>query len=122
MLPTPPTRFFSYSSRKAAEIPNAQKEALAALKSSETFLKISKNPAALSAIRKLAEVMQNSGSFLSSQLRNAVLKNPTGIDLGSKPSTFQMLKLATNSEFREASKNVVQEFQNAGVDLNSKVV
>jgi hypothetical protein len=32
-----------------------------------------------------------------------------------------MLKLATNSEFKEASKNVVQEFQKAGVDLTSKV-
>jgi len=60
--------------------------------------------------------------FLSSHLRNAVLKDPTGIDLGTKPSMFQMMKLATNSEFKEASKNVFQEFRNAGVDLTSKVM
>jgi len=42
------------------------------------------------------------------------------VDSG-KPSTLQMLKLAANSNFREASKKVVEEFQNVGVDLRSKV-
>jgi len=60
--------------------------------------------------------------FPSSHLRNVVVKHLTGIDPGTKPSTLQMLKLATNSEFKEASKNVFQEIQNAGVDLTSKVV
>jgi len=32
-----------------------------------------------------------------------------------------MLKLAANAKFREASKKVVEEFQNVGVDLRSKV-
>jgi hypothetical protein len=59
-------------------------------------------------------------SILFSHLQNAVLMDSKGIDL-TQPSKFQMLKLATNSEFREATKNVVQEFQNAGVDLSSKV-
>jgi hypothetical protein len=42
------------------------------------------------------------------------------VDSG-KPSTLQMLKLAANAKFREASKKVVEEFQNVGVDLRSKV-
>jgi hypothetical protein len=117
----PSARYFSVSAyRQAAEISKAQTEALEALKSSEAFQKISKSPAALSAIQKLTEVMQNSGPFLFS-FAKVILKYATGIDPGTKPTTLQMLKLATNSEFREASKSVVQELQNAGVDLTSKV-
>jgi hypothetical protein len=59
---TLPARSFSVSPyRKAAEF---QTEAFEALKKTQTFQKISQNPAAVSAIQKLAEVMQNSGSLL----------------------------------------------------------
>lgn len=46
-----------------------------------------------------------------------------GIDTssGQPPSSFQMMKLATSSEFRDAAKRVVDEMQKAGVDLRSKV-
>jgi hypothetical protein len=44
-----------------------------------------------------------------------------GIDANTPPSTFQMMKLAANSEFREAAQKVVSELQKAGVDLTSQV-
>jgi hypothetical protein len=37
------------------------------------------------------------------------------------PSKMQMLRLASNSEFRAAAQKVVTEVKNAGVDLNSAV-
>lgn len=49
---------------------------------------------------------------------NAIL----GIDANSgPPSTLQMMKLAGNSEFRQAAQKVVTELQKAGVDLTSQV-
>lgn len=45
-----------------------------------------------------------------------------GIDANSgPPSTMQMMKLAANSEFRQAAQKVVTELQNAGVDITSQV-
>jgi hypothetical protein len=34
---------------------------------------------------------------------------------------MQMMKLAANSEFRQAAQKVVTELQNAGVDITSQV-
>ena len=46
-----------------------------------------------------------------------------GIDIssGEPPSKTQMFKLAMSSKFRDAARKVVEELQNAGVDLSSKV-
>ena len=40
---------------------------------------------------------------------------------GKMPSKMQMLRLATNSDFRTAATKVVEELKKAGVDLNSAV-
>ncbi|KAG2152027.1 hypothetical protein BD769DRAFT_1402715 [Suillus cothurnatus] len=50
----------------------------------------------------------------------AQLMKAQGIDANTPPSTFQMMKLAANSEFREAAQKVVSELQKAGVDLTSQ--
>jgi uncharacterized protein (DUF302 family) len=46
----------------------------------------------------------------------------TGVDLssGKPPSAMQMFRLATNSEFKEAAKKVVEELKKAGIDLTSQ--
>lgn len=49
-------------------------------------------------------------------------RNTTGIDANSgPPSTMQMMRLAANSDFRQAAQKVVTELQKAGVDLTSQV-
>lgn len=40
---------------------------------------------------------------------------------GKQPSAMTMFKLAADKDFREAAKNLVQELQAAGIDLQSKV-
>jgi hypothetical protein len=40
---------------------------------------------------------------------------------GQKPSTFQMMKLAANSEFRAATQKLSEELLKAGIDLKSPV-
>ncbi|KAG1780193.1 hypothetical protein EV702DRAFT_1081390 [Suillus placidus] len=94
-------RTFSYTPRlQASENEDAF---LSQFKNTSIFVKLADKPEALMALRDFAELMK-----------------AQGIDANSPPSAFQMMKLAANSEFREAAQKVVSELQKAGVDLTSQ--
>ncbi|KAG1753841.1 uncharacterized protein EDB91DRAFT_419925 [Suillus paluster] len=94
-------RTFSFSSRlQASENEDAF---LAQFKNTSIFGKLADKPEALMALRDFAELMR-----------------AQGIDANSPPSTLQMMKLAANSEFRQAAQKVVTELQKAGVDITSQ--
>lgn len=40
---------------------------------------------------------------------------------GKPPSTMQLLRLASNSEFRAGAKRVAEEFKKAGIEIDQKV-
>lgn len=63
------TRYFSVSPYRAADLPKAHAEALKTFKNSQTFQKISQNPAALSAIQMLSDSMKTSGPLRSTVLQ-----------------------------------------------------
>lgn len=80
------------------------------------FEKLGESPEALAAINRLMEVLQKHGVDVSS---------------GAKPSMFQLAKLATNAEVRDATAKgaqanylhstdaaVAEEMRKAGVDLS----
>ncbi|KAG2146630.1 hypothetical protein DEU56DRAFT_785542 [Suillus clintonianus] len=94
-------RTFSFTSRlQASENEDAF---LSQFKNTSIFGKLADKPEALMALRDFAELMR-----------------AQGIDANAPPSTLQMMRLAANSEFREAAQKVVTELQNAGVDLTSQ--
>ncbi|OAX42880.1 hypothetical protein K503DRAFT_262257 [Rhizopogon vinicolor AM-OR11-026] len=95
-------RTFSFTSRlQASEDEDAF---LSQFKNTSIFGKLADKPEALMALRDFAELMR-----------------AQGIDANSgPPSTMQMMRLAANSEFREAAQKVVTELQKAGVDLTSQ--
>ncbi|KAG1820383.1 uncharacterized protein BJ212DRAFT_1339769 [Suillus subaureus] len=94
-------RTFSYTPRlQASENEDAF---LSQFKNTSIFGKLADKPEALMALRDFAELMK-----------------AQGIDANTPPSAFQMMKLAANSEFREAAQKVVSELQKAGVDLTSQ--
>ncbi|KAF9534433.1 hypothetical protein CPB83DRAFT_902355 [Crepidotus variabilis] len=95
------TRFLSLSTpRRAFEFPNLGGDAAKAVQDSPVFKKIAQHSAALEAMQKFAGVMQK-------------------LEAGKQPGPLQMMKLVANSEFREASKTMAEEFKKAGVDLTS---
>ncbi|KAG2348682.1 hypothetical protein BDR05DRAFT_839516, partial [Suillus weaverae] len=96
-------RTFSYTPRlQASENEDAF---LSQFKNTSIFGKLADKPEALMALRDFAELMKAQGQPI------------IWIDANSPPSAFQMMKLAANSEFREAAQKVVSELQKAGVDL-----
>ncbi|KZT20751.1 hypothetical protein NEOLEDRAFT_1100174 [Neolentinus lepideus HHB14362 ss-1] len=86
---------------QAAESPESM---IANIRNTSLFKKIADKPEALAALRDFAALLQEQGIDASA----------------GPPSTMQMFKLAANSKFREGAKRVVEELQNAGVDLTSK--
>ncbi|KAG0705469.1 hypothetical protein DFH29DRAFT_906631 [Suillus ampliporus] len=94
-------RTFSFTTRlQASENEDAF---LSQFKNTSIFGKLADKPEALMALRDFAELMR-----------------AQGIDANSPPSTLQMMKLAANSEFRQAAQKVVTELQKAGVDVTSQ--
>ncbi|OJA20878.1 hypothetical protein AZE42_00864 [Rhizopogon vesiculosus] len=95
-------RTFSFTTRlQASEDEDAF---LSQFKNTSIFGKLADKPEALMALRDFAELMR-----------------AQGIDANSgPPSTMQMMRLAANSEFRQAAQKVVTELQKAGVDLTSQ--
>ncbi|KAF8897347.1 hypothetical protein BD779DRAFT_1490324 [Infundibulicybe gibba] len=89
---------------QASENPEAF---ITAFKNTSIFKKLADKPEALVALEEFARLLQSSGVDLSS---------------GKRPSTLQMLKLASNSEFRTGAQRVVEELQKAGVDFKSKEI
>ncbi|KAH9483041.1 hypothetical protein JR316_0005141 [Psilocybe cubensis] len=94
---------------RASEAPKPQvDEALIkALQETEAYKKLSKSQSAIEAIKKFMNVLQKSGVDTTS---------------GKRPSMLQMSKLMLNSEFRDASKNMIEEFQKAGLDPTDKAM
>ncbi|KAF7776395.1 hypothetical protein Agabi119p4_4788 [Agaricus bisporus var. burnettii] len=76
-----------------------------AFRQTTLFQKLAGHPEAVYALEDFAKLMQAKGLDFSS---------------GKPPSPLQMLKLASNSEFRESAKRVGEELQKAGVDMQSK--
>ncbi|KAF7981585.1 hypothetical protein HWV62_7798 [Athelia sp. TMB] len=70
----------------------------------EIFKKLADKPEVLAALSEFAAKMRESGIEMGT---------------GKMPSKMQMLRLATNSDFRTAATKVVEELKKAGVDLNS---
>ncbi|KAH8118326.1 hypothetical protein DFH11DRAFT_1540527 [Phellopilus nigrolimitatus] len=96
-------RDFSQTSRRqAAEDPNS---ILAQLQASPLIQKIADKPEALKALNNFANVMKEADVTLSPE---------------RPPSMMQMFKLASNTKFREAAKQVVEELKKAGVDINAE--
>ncbi|KAG8912049.1 hypothetical protein FRC01_005326 [Tulasnella sp. 417] len=73
------------------------------LKNSPQMQKIANSPSAMAALMEMAKILQDAG-----------------INMTRKPSMFEMMKLASNTEFRTAANKVVEEFKKAGVELNSE--
>ncbi|KAG8949308.1 hypothetical protein FRC04_008910 [Tulasnella sp. 424] len=65
--------------------------------------KIANSPEAMAALMEIGKILQDSG-----------------INMTRKPSMFEMMKLASNMEFRAAANKVAEEFKKAGVELNSE--
>ncbi|EGO01772.1 hypothetical protein SERLA73DRAFT_177267 [Serpula lacrymans var. lacrymans S7.3] len=96
-------RSFSCTSRLQAAEPQDD-TFLSNFKNTPIFRKLADKPEALIALRDFAAILKERGIDPSS----------------GPPSTTQMLRLAANSEFREAAQRVVTELKNAGVDLTSQ--
>ncbi|KAH7904455.1 hypothetical protein BJ138DRAFT_1119399 [Hygrophoropsis aurantiaca] len=79
---------------------------LTQLKNSSLFQKLADKPEALIALRDFANFMRDQGKCIDTT--------------SGPPSTMQMMRLAANSEFRQAAQKVVEELKNAGVDLTSQ--
>ncbi|EPQ32244.1 uncharacterized protein PFL1_00441 [Pseudozyma flocculosa PF-1] len=71
------------------------------------FEKVTQRPSAIEAIRNLVEIMKKNGIDMSS---------------GEKPSMFQMMKLASNSEIREATGKLMHELKEAGMDVSPQAL
>jgi len=95
---SPPTR--------ANPAPDHLTEFTAALQKTSIWKKLANHPDAIVALQDFGRALQNAGV------------DPT---LG-KPSTFKMLKLAANPEFRASITRVTEEMKKAGVDLTSPEV
>ncbi|KIY63480.1 hypothetical protein CYLTODRAFT_446595 [Cylindrobasidium torrendii FP15055 ss-10] len=94
-------RAFSVSSRRA----NAPEIDLAKLKKSSVFKALAGNDEAIKATQKFVEVLREKG-----------------FDYKTPPTKLQMLRLAADSEFREAFSQMHAIFTSAGVDMTSPEV
>ncbi|KAJ3564349.1 hypothetical protein NP233_g8347 [Leucocoprinus birnbaumii] len=106
-------RPLAFSSRRAFHLTPTRRAAenkeafFKAFQNTSLYSKLSQHPDALAALSDFAKLLQDKGIDLST---------------GKPPSTLQMIKLASNADFREATKRVGEELQKAGVDLQSKAV
>ncbi|KAG8711282.1 hypothetical protein FRC11_003213 [Ceratobasidium sp. 423] len=76
---------------------------MAHFKNTPLFNKFAEHPDALAALSKIAEFLK---------------KND--IDTSSPPNSMTMFKLFTNSEFRELTRNALEEFRKAGIDIKAE--
>jgi len=106
LRPYPATHFrrdFTFTPRpQASENSDAF---LAKFKDTSIFQKLADKPDALRALSDFAKMLKEQGMDIAA---------------GQKPSTWQMLRLAANLEFREAAKRVMDELQKAGIDVTSQ--
>ncbi|CAE6422581.1 unnamed protein product [Rhizoctonia solani] len=76
---------------------------MANFKSTPLFNKFAEHPDALAALSKIAEYLK---------------KND--IDMSYPPNSMTMFKLFTNSEFRELTRNALEEFKKAGIEIKAE--
>ncbi|CAE6426731.1 unnamed protein product [Rhizoctonia solani] len=76
---------------------------MAQFKNTPLFNRFAEHPDALAALSKIAEFLK---------------KND--IDMTSPPNSMTMFKLFTNSEFRELTRNALEEFRKAGIDIKAE--
>ncbi|KAG8710419.1 hypothetical protein FRC08_017189 [Ceratobasidium sp. 394] len=77
---------------------------MAGFRNSPLFNQLAEKPEILAALSKMAEFLKKSD-----------------IDMSSPPSSMTLFKLATNSEFRELTRNAMEEIRKAGIDLRPEV-
>ncbi|THV03288.1 hypothetical protein K435DRAFT_715660 [Dendrothele bispora CBS 962.96] len=102
------TRTFITTHRRQSEGQTDHEELqrkYAQLQNSELFKKLQASPSALDAASELGKIMQKEGFDFTS---------------GKKPSAMQMMKLAFNSEIKEASLRLKEELDKAGIDITDK--
>ncbi|TFK43138.1 hypothetical protein BDQ12DRAFT_674463 [Crucibulum laeve] len=99
--------FSSTTLARASESTGPDPKLLAALRKTTFVRKLADSPKALEALMNFTKIMHEKGVDLAS---------------GKPPSGMQMMRLAANSEFREAASTMVEELKKAGVDLKSKEV
>lgn len=78
----------------------------AELRKTSLWKKLANYPDAIAVIEDFGRVLQKGGVDPSA----------------GRPSTFKIMKLATNPEFRASLKRVKEEMEKAGLDLNSPAV
>ncbi|KAF9013349.1 hypothetical protein BDQ17DRAFT_1419508 [Cyathus striatus] len=99
-----PCRSFSSSPIARASEPSIDPQLFEKVKTSPVVKKMVENPEVMEALKDLHKFLQSNG-----------------IPIG-KPSAFQMIKLAANSDFRAAASRLMEEMQKAGIDVKSKEV
>lgn len=77
-----------------------------ALQKTAIFQKIADHPQAIAALQEFACILQRDGIDLTC----------------GQPSVFKIMKLAANSDFKNAMKRVSEELQKAGIDISSPEV
>ncbi|QRV73191.1 hypothetical protein RhiJN_01205 [Ceratobasidium sp. AG-Ba] len=91
-------RSFSYTPiRRASEDSDSF---MAGFRNSPIFNQLADKPEAIAALSKMAEYLKKQD-----------------IDLSTPPSSMTLFKLATNSEFRELTRQAMTEIRKAGIDL-----
>lgn len=81
--------------------------------------KLAGHPDAIKAFENLINIAKNAGASGNAQEDFKTQSAPIGIDVaqGKPPSTIQMIKLASNAEFRQGVALATEEMQKAGVDM-----
>ncbi|KIM91004.1 hypothetical protein PILCRDRAFT_811518 [Piloderma croceum F 1598] len=99
-----PLSFREFSATPRAQASVEDEDAfLSKFKDTSIYKKLADRPEALNAIKDFAGVLEKQG-----------------IAITGMPTMVQMMRLASNSEFRAAIQRVTTEMKNAGVDLKSE--
>jgi len=95
--------FSSYSSNRATKNADPYRTFVENFRKSPEMAKLAESPEAMAALRDIAVLMKSAG-----------------VDFSAKPSMYTMMRLSANAEFRTAAKRVMEEFEKAGVKINSE--
>ncbi|KAJ1309193.1 hypothetical protein OPQ81_004862 [Rhizoctonia solani] len=101
--PTPVSRVRTFGWSAPSRASEDANSFMANFKNTPLFNRLAEHPDALAALSKIAEFLK---------------KND--IDTTTPPSSMTMFKLFTNSEFRELTRNALEEFRKAGIDIKAE--
>ncbi|KAG8930574.1 hypothetical protein FRC02_004037 [Tulasnella sp. 418] len=95
------SRLFSSSSSSRATEDDAMQKFVESFKNSPAMAKLMESPSAMQALKEMSDLLAESG-----------------VDMHSKPSFATLMRLTARSDFREAAKKVMVEFEKAGVKID----